>query len=811
MTKNRLKGHGATPVTGGDRAASGKGLVNFREDAVPLLFLLLLPMLCMAGVLFSHTHVIGNQFADGRGQFFYTRLFGFADLATGGVPLWNPRIFAGTPFVGTLQSAVFYPFNLIFALLPIVPAMNWSVTFHLMLSGCFTYYLLKQYGALPLGRVVAAMVYTFSAPQLLHIYAGHLNALCAMVWTPLMFLLCDIMLRKGSRVCSALLGVTIGIQLLAGQPQYLFYTMIALTLYLLFHIVCIPSDVPNPPRLHVLVLLFAAAVAIGVAISAVQILPTLEMTRFSTRENLTFEWVSQFSFPPGNLITYLIPDFYGDMVNFPYWGKNYLWEMSAYVGIIPLFLVVISVLRAERPLVWFFFWLSMVALLSAFGKFTPLLKIAYSCIPGFNLFRGSSKFIFLTAFSLAVLSGFGADTLLARGKNRGIRNSILITSAVALAFVLLLQILLDPQWFSHAITDVMNSGDFYNAPQSFLTATFVQGATTFFRKRAVLAMGLIILSTLVLLLPQVRWIGPRRIMVLLVVLIAGDLFCFGSRYMESFDSREVYGDRGTLAFLQSIREPYRVIVPGAEANFGMANGVETIGGYDTIMVKRTSEFLNLARSRATEVPDLDITISSVNRLTDLLNGKYLLVAAKDVLAGGEKFRKVFDNGTARVYENAGAFPRAFIVHGARRLTGRQAIFEGLTRPDFDPWLTALVEEGTEGLPEVASVRGKLPVVVSHTAGEMKIDAELDRPGLLVVGDAWYPGWHAFVDGRETKIYPANYMMRSLFLPAGRHHVEFRYAPLSFRIGAGITLTMVVLLALFLISACRGASGTRISG
>jgi uncharacterized membrane protein YfhO len=65
--------------------------------------------------------------------------------------------------------------------------------------------------------------------------------------------------------------------------------------------------------------------------------------------------------------------------------------------------------------------------------------------------------------------------------------------------------------------------------------------------------------------------------------------------------------------------------------------------------------------------------------------------------------------------------------------------------------------------------------------------DLDAPGLLVLSEVYYPGWKAYVDGRETKVLRANYVMRAVALPRGKHIVEFRYDPLSFRIGAVITV------------------------
>src|SRR5207244_2918538 len=99
----------------------------------------------------------------------------------------------------------------------------------------------------------------------------------------------------------------------------------------------------------------------GVLLSAVQLLPTMELTRHSVREGLTYKWVSSFSLPPAMLLTLLIPDFFGDMLQVSYWGKNYLWEMSVYVGIIPLAMVVVALIHARSRQVWIFLGLAIAS------------------------------------------------------------------------------------------------------------------------------------------------------------------------------------------------------------------------------------------------------------------------------------------------------------------------------------------------------------------------------------------------------------------------------------------------------------------
>ena len=134
----------------------------------------------------------------------------------------------------------------------------------------------------------------------------------------------------------------------------------------------------------------------------------MELIRHSVREGLTYEWVSIFSLPLEMLITLLIPDFFGDMLQVSYWGKNYLWEMSVYVGIIPLSMLIVALIHIRSRQVWIFGVVAVASCLLALGKYTPLLRLLYTYVPGFNMFRGLSKFVFIFAFASAILAGFGA-------------------------------------------------------------------------------------------------------------------------------------------------------------------------------------------------------------------------------------------------------------------------------------------------------------------------------------------------------------------------------------------------------------------
>lgn len=776
-------------------------LINVREDLLPLSLLLLL------GIVFLHkgifpldgTQVLSSQATDTRSYFFSILTFGNDSLSKGILPLWNPYIYSGSPYVATLQTAIFYPLNWLYILLPLSTAINLSIALHLFLSGCFTYYLLRHHDVGRFGATISGIVYMFAAPHIMHIYAGHLVLISAITWTPLMFLLLDKLINADRWRYGVWLSFTIALQLLAGYPQDLFYSMIMLSFYLLYNLCQLGIEGKKRGTLLAKGLMFSIAVILGLALSAVQILPTAEMTKYSTRENLTYDWVSIFSFPPENLITFMIPAFFGDMIKVPYWGKNYLWEMSAYVGIMPLILAAMAFFHARRRVVWFFSGLAVVSLILAFGKYTPFLKFLYTYVPGFNLFRGNSKWIFLNAFSLAVLSGFGADAIanhVDHIKNR-FRIGVAGFAFISVSGLIFIYAIFDEAWFREAIGKAVYSGDFFNNPEPFMQMGFEAFAAASFRDGFLWTMALLMSGSAVLFLYSYGILKEKAFKVSLLAIIVFDLFSFGMRYMVTFDSRKTYWDKDIVGFLKQDKEPFRVIAPEMDVNSGMASGIETLGGYDTIMLKRYSEFINLSLGLLPDKPNLSMDIKSVNKLTDLLNARYLVLQSGPSV-NNPAFISVFDNGRYRIYQNMNAMPRAFVVHDAKVINDRDSIFREMVGPEFNPAYLAIIEEEPDIPLNKPTNVSPVPRFMEYSPNMVIMEASLTGPGLLVLGDVYYPGWKAYVDGKETKVYRANYIMRAVALREGRHMVEFRYEPLSFKLGAIISLATLFLMAGFLV-------------
>ncbi|MDR0352262.1 MAG: hypothetical protein LBI02_02520 [Opitutaceae bacterium] len=384
---------------------------------------------CMFGkYLVSASQVLSAPGTDSFAYYIYTYKLAFEGFANGDLVLWNPYNYGGQPFLGQMQSALFYPPNWLVAWMPVAAAMNWLVFGHQWLLGLGIYGWSASRGHRPAGAFLAAALMMFGAPYMLHAYAGHMSNLASMAWIPFIFWGIDGWLAKRDYRWLLLAAASAALQIYAGHSQYFYYTAIVAGLYSLVFL----RPVAGKPR-ALLGLLLIWPVAL--ALAAAQFLPGLAAASESVRAGgATREFAAMFAFPPENILTLLAPWLFGDMsAAAPYWGRCYLWEMSLYFGAAGL-LLALNGLAAERGRRRLYAILFAAIALLALGSRTPLYDILYHALPGFSMFRGTSKFIFFLVMFLALLAGRGLDELLAAKK----APRWLYTGALALGIATLL-------------------------------------------------------------------------------------------------------------------------------------------------------------------------------------------------------------------------------------------------------------------------------------------------------------------------------------------------------------------------------------
>ena len=296
-----------------------------RQFFLPIVALLLMTSLMFGDVLFSADRVLSKDHMDLVQQGIPWREFGFAELSKGHLPLWNPHVFLGVPFLGGFQSALLYPFNWLYLVVPVGVATNWLIAGHIFLGGLCMYLWTWRRGLHPIACLVAATVLMFCGPQFLRVPAGHLPPLLAMAWVPLLFLAIDEFF-KSRQLIWCLVGMgALAMQILAGHPQYCFCTIIAASVYACLCIIHAPT---------------AAVIALG--LTCMLIGDAADGTRSCCRGCLRLARAyakpvcpiiaSSFSLPPENLLTLAVPGIFGDGVHVDYWGRWNMPESSLFMG-----------------------------------------------------------------------------------------------------------------------------------------------------------------------------------------------------------------------------------------------------------------------------------------------------------------------------------------------------------------------------------------------------------------------------------------------------------------------------------------------
>ncbi len=399
------------------------------------LWLIALALLALSAWAFRHTALTNKVLARGDAFTYFTPYWAYRAeaLRAGRLPLWNPYLFLGVPFLANPQAAVLYPLHWPLIWLRPERALIWSLVLHTWLAGCFAYALARHLGVGQMGALAAAIGYAMGGHMVGH--TGQVNQVNVLTWFPLALLLLDRAVGRAPAEAvapsplrarlNALAGLSLvlALQLLAGHTQATYISTAGLGVYL----VAGPLWEAVRRRLSTRFLVhrlaarlgaLAVAVMLALVIAAAQILPTLELTRLSIRSGgLGYLEAAAFSLKPSLLLLTLLPPYAAApeaAFDTPVFA-----EYLAYLGISGLMLAALgalSPLPRHRSLRTPMMALAAGGLLLALGGYTPLYALLYKAIPGFGLFRVPPRWLAWYALAMAVLAGLGLDRLVAPGE-----------------------------------------------------------------------------------------------------------------------------------------------------------------------------------------------------------------------------------------------------------------------------------------------------------------------------------------------------------------------------------------------------------
>lgn len=372
-----------------------------------------------------------NLFAagDALNEFFPLRYFYKYEFLKNGLSLWIPYFFLGLPYIGILQSGVFYPLNFIYFILPLPYAFNISQLLHFSLASFFLYIYLKKIGLKDYPSFLGGLIFGFSGFLMAH--KGHISIVNSAIWFPLILYFFEKLKENIKIKWSITLGLLMGIQIFAGHFQTFFYSSLFFVAYIFFIFFNLKEKRNKFLLYSFLSFLFS------LIFSLPQFLSTLELTFYSVRRKMSYLDFVYGSFPPYFLIHSIFPYIFGGGYDDGYWGPLNLTEYGMFVGSFPLFLSIYIFKKLKKnPYILFFFIFLPISLFLAFGKYNPFYKFFYY-IPFYNLFKFCARHMMEFDLSVAVLFAFGLNFLI-YDKNFREENLFKILKFFLLIFALIL-------------------------------------------------------------------------------------------------------------------------------------------------------------------------------------------------------------------------------------------------------------------------------------------------------------------------------------------------------------------------------------
>jgi hypothetical protein len=592
------------------------------------------------------------------------------------LPLWNPFVLSGYPIVGDIQAQIFYPPNWLFVLLsPFSPLpyrlVEIQAILHMTLGGFFLYLLAREFVENKTAAFLGGVLFAFGGAMVAR--TQHINAIAAMAWSPLIFLLARRGLLYKDGLYGAAAGICFGIQLLAGRWQTSLYLGLLLLLYFAYEACAGPLRSKLWP--HWITSLGVIA-GLGAALAMVQIIPCYQLGVESIRSYVNY-WEVTAGNDPRFLWTSFIPNFFGGINEFPQripYDLTFNYIFLTAPGVFLILCGTVSTLRDRN-----FFWIGSAVLFTvlALGNQGPLGGVVYAS-PVLNLFRVSAAFFEISHLVLCVLAAIGAQNLLANDLSRRAQKAILL----ALGLLILagamgahgpLAVNL-PSW-RHAVA-------------------------------ALILFSVIVLARFGGRLPA----GPALWAVMALVFF--DLWFYNShqKFNGSPENPSTFmaadyavGRRESLEFLRS--DPAADFRVAALAEYQWTgNGwnlwrIPGITGVNPVALRRYYDYmrvfshvLNVRMATGGEDHDAD------SPLADLLGVKYLLLANPEQetalgVGPGSQYTPVFDDmGWWRIYRNDEYFRRAWFYPKAYVLPRQEEVIALLGSDWFDPRRVLLLEQ-----------------------------------------------------------------------------------------------------------------------
>jgi hypothetical protein len=756
----------------------------------------------LATVIFDRVLFRGEAFfSQDVAPFFYPmKHFLATSVRAGQLPLWNPWVAGGEPFFASLQPGLLYPGSLVLYVVPMPAAFDILVALHYPLAGTGMALLLRRWNHGWPGAVLGGTAFMLGG---FFVSVGNfVNNLQTVAWLPWVFLAWDRVLDQRRIRDLVVFAVACGVAFLGGEPQMLALGLVVIFAHGLLRVEGrgLGSGAQTAA--------FAAAGALAVAVVAVQLLPFAEYMGHSVRRlPIELTYAASRSLEPAAAAHFLVPPALRTGAHG--FSTRYLaaesvpWLVSVYSGGVALALAVVGAvsIRSRR---WALFWAVTAAIgfTLALGIYSPLYRALFAWLPPFRAFRYPEKSLLLVALAFAVATAHGTDRWLAlrdeTGARSGRRRTWAAIGGVAFAYGLLAAWLrLDGQALGTAcagwLTGALLCDDPATARELYLGIAFRVAA-------------------LVAALVAVTWLymeGRLRknlAVALLVALVAGDLIVAHRDVNPSVDET-VYQDPPWAARVLDERMEDRLAgrYRGSPHDAAMGSIVTVRGAWELTNMYLDYQTMGPNVGQLFGFPMQDglqgvelIAVAVTNeaalrswsddqiRFLRAMNVQYYA----DATGGADTIPGLIPVAShpempIRIYEVPEPAPRAYLASRYEQEESPARALRRVLEDDFPLGGSVVVSDEPSPAPD-STAAGRV-VERKDENGRVTLRVVTDAPMLAVLSDRHYPGWRVRVDGKDAPLLLANGVFRAAAVPAGSSEVEFRYDPVSLKLGALISV------------------------
>ncbi len=737
------------------------------------------------------------------------------------IPLWNPYISGGRPYLANAQSAIFTPFNLPAYLLPFWTSLAVTAAIKLFIGAFGAYALGRVLGMRFGGALFAGLVFAFGTFFVIWLAWPLTNIFPLIPW---LLVITELLVRRPGPLPAVGVAALVSLAYFGGHPETSFHTLFVTVVFFLFRLGLRARAIRAGPRTLVRpTVIFGLSLVAGTALAAIMLIPFAQLLAHSS--DLAQRSADGQGFWPRKYI--------GALFLHDYWGRAtqdsniepFMQLRGWYAGAITLMLAAAALIirpTLERIAIAVFalFVVCMVLGLN------PVFNFVIS-LPGFSAAHNERLLIdFLLC--LALLAGWGLDDLTTRDATVVQRRRLLLAVGAGIFLVPFAWMGVKHTISLHNLGTALNVAWGLVHPPPIPGNVLNPGGTP---QAAIVHMSALLqwvpLAGIGLALIALRLRGSRRLPVLafvaaVLVLIAADLFRANMGFNPSIPVSNANPPvTGSIHFLRTQR-PNRFVGVSTNITFqplpadlAMTYGLYDARGYDYPAEQRYNTMWR--RNVAPGVPDFAQPIETASatpaslRALDLLSVKDLLVDPHYPPLRQPGLQLAYRGHDALVYDNADALPRVFTVDRQQTVASAGAALLASTAFGFDRRHVVVSEHPIAGLlaagagPSAAAGTARL---LSYGAQRIVTEASVPRRGMLVLTDVYYPGWQVTVDGHSAPLDRVDYLLRGVPLSAGTHRIVFSYQPASVTAGAVVSLVALVALIAVLAAGLLGRRARR---